>query len=342
MWLWANFTMKSTLLAGQFPSTRLRRLRQHPKLRALVRETRLAVDDFVLPLFIHHGKNVRNPINTMPGHYQLSVDQLADEIKEIVRLKIPGIILFGIPAKKDGVGSESYDAEGVVQRAIRTIKQLAPELLVIADTCFCEYTDHVHCGYLNAKEDVDNDKTLELLVKQAIAQATAGADMIAPSGMIDGMVKHIRAGLDEAGFTEIPILSYAVKYCSSLYAPFGKAAEGAPQFGDRSTLQMDVANSAEALREASLDLQEGADMLMVKPASFYLDVIYRVKTTFPEVPLAAYHVSAEYAMIKAAAERGWINERKVAMEALTGIKRAGANFIITYYAKEVAAWLQEQ
>lgn len=325
-----------------FPATRLRRLRCHPKLRDLIRETELSVNDVILPLFVRYGSGIKNPIASMPGHFQFSVDQLADEIQQIIDLNIPGVILFGIPAQKDGVGSDSYSDKGVIQTAIKTIKKQAPELLLIADACFCEYTDHGHCGVINNEKntlDVDNDATLNLLAKQAVSFAQAGADIIAPSGMMDGMVQAIRAGLDAANYKSIPILSYAAKYCSALYGPFREAAEGAPQFGNRQTYQMDPANSAEALRETSLDVQEGADMLMVKPAHTYLDIIYRVKQQHPEIPLAAYHVSGEFAMLKAAAACGWLDEKKAVLEILTAIKRAGADFILTYYAKEVAQWL---
>ena len=326
-----------------FPAIRLRRLRQHPQLRALIRETSLSINDVVLPLFIRHGEKIKNQIASMPGQYQLSVDQLPKEIAEITQLKIPAVLLFGIPAHKDNVGSASYDDQGVIQKAIASIKKTAPGLLVMADVCFCEYTDHGHCGQvhtINGRVDVDNDATLELLAKQAVSFAKAGADVIAPSGMIDGMVQAIRSGLDHAGFTHIPILSYSTKYASAMYGPFREAAEGAPQFGDRKSYQMDIANSAEAMRETALDVLEGADMLMVKPAHTYLDVIYRIKQAYPEIPLAAYHVSGEFAMLKAAAQQGWLDEKKSVLEVLTAIKRAGADFIITYYAKELAQWLR--
>lgn len=325
-----------------FPATRLRRLRCHPKLRDIVRETELTVQDLILPLFVRHGSGVKNPIASMPGHFQFSVDRLAEEISAIVALNIPGVILFGIPAHKDALGSDSYQDQGVIQTAIKAIKNQAPELLIIADTCFCEYTDHGHCGAMDKSGagDVDNDATLALLAKQAVSFAAAGADVIAPSGMMDGMVQAIRKALDSAGYTHVPILSYAAKYCSALYGPFREAAEGAPQFGNRQTYQMDPANGAEALRETALDVQEGADMLMVKPAHTYLDIIYRVKQQHPAIPLAAYHVSGEFAMLKAAAAAGWLDEKKAALEILTAIKRAGADFILTYYTKEVAQWLK--
>lgn len=312
-------------------------------MRDLVRETELSPRDFILPLFVRHGDGERVPISSMPGHAQLSVDQLADELKELVALGIPAVILFGIPEHKDDVGSDAYANDGIVQRAVREIKETCGrDLLVITDVCFCEFTDHGHCGIVNEKPgfaDVDNDATLDILVKEAVSHAEAGADMIAPSGMMDGMIDAIRTGLDEAGFEHIPIMSYAAKYSSAFYGPFREAAESAPTFGDRRTYQMDPANGNEALREVSLDVAEGADLLMVKPALSYLDVISRVKQAFPEVPLAAYNVSGEFAMVKAAAEQGWIDEQRVAMEILTSIKRAGADAIITYHAKDACRWL---
>lgn len=329
-------------LPQRFPQIRMRRLRSHLKIRELVKETRLTVNDLILPLFVRSGEGIKNPIVSMPGHFQLSVDQLGDEIRLINDLGIPGVILFGIPTEKDANGHCALDDQGVVQLAISTIKDISPDLLVISDICFCEYTDHGHCGVLSERTgqlDVDNDLTLDLLAAQAVSHAQAGADVIAPSGMVDGMVQAIREGLDEAGYEYIPILSYSVKYCSALYGPFREAAQGTPKFGDRSTYQMDPANAREALRECALDLQEGADMLMVKPAHTYLDVIYQVKQAFPQVPLGAYHVSGEYTMIKLAAERGYIDEKKAALEILTSIKRAGADFIITYFAKDLAYWL---
>ena len=301
-------------MISAFPTLRLRRLRQHPALRDLVRETELNLKDFVLPLFI----------------------------KENLKNKHPSVMLFGIPAKKDEEGSSACMDSGIIQEAIKKIKRSYPELLIISDICLCEYTDHGHCGPLKERfgtKDVDNDLTLKLLTKQAISHAEAGADVVAPSGMIDGMVKSIRLGLDEAGFHHVPILSYSVKYNSALYGPFRAAAEGSPSFGDRSSHQMDTANAKEALREVHLDVAEGADMLMVKPAHSYLDVIFQVKQHYPYIPLGAYHTSGEFAMIKAAAEKGWIDEKKVALEILRGIRRAGADFIITYYAKEVANWV---
>lgn len=321
-----------------FPVSRMRRLRRTLQLRSLLQENTVAVSDLVLPLFVKAGHNIKNPISAMPGHFQLSLDHLSAEIEEIKQLNIPAVILFGIPEKKDAMGSSALDDHGIIPQAIKLIKKIAPEIVVITDLCFCEYTDHGHCGVINAdNQTVDNDKTLALLGKQAILHARAGADMIAPSGMMDGMVKTIRAALDENHFQDIPILSYAVKYASSFYGPFRIAAEGAPQFGDRRTYQMDPANANEALREAALDVAEGADMLMVKPAQHYLDIIYRVKQRFPELPLCAYQVSGEFSMIKAAAEKNWIDEKAAMMESLLAIKRAGADFIITYFAKEVAS-----
>ncbi len=321
------------------PQLRLRRLRKYPALRDLVRETCLSVNDFIFPLFIHHGVQVKNPIASMPGQFQISLDSLADEVAEVEQLGIPGVILFGIPETKDHQGTSAIQSDGLIQSAIKIIKDTAPNLLVMTDLCFCEYTDHGHCGVLSQRTDqreIDNDQTLLLLGEQAVSHAKAGADVIAPSGMMDGMVAAVRTQLDQAGYSDIPILSYAVKYASSLYAPFREAAQGAPQFGDRKTYQMDPANSVESLREASLDVMEGADMMMVKPAHTYLDIIFRIKQAYPEIPLAAYHVSGEYALIKAAGAKGWIDESAVMMEVLLSIKRAGADFILTYYAKEAA------
>ncbi|MCH9770076.1 MAG: porphobilinogen synthase [Gammaproteobacteria bacterium] len=324
-----------------YPNLRMRRLRQHPALRALVREHHLQVSDLVLPLFIKAGQNIKNPLDALPGHYQLSVDCLAAEIQSIVALNIPAVLLFGIPSYKDAMGSAALQDNGVVQQAIRKIKMLSAKTLVIADLCCCEYTDHGHCGaLLNNTGEVDNDQTLKLLAKQAVSLAAAGADVIAPSGMMDGMVQAVRRALDQAGYQNVAILSYAVKYASAFYGPFREAAEGAPKFGDRSSYQMDPANALRSLREAELDIQEGADILMVKPASNYLDVIYRIKQKFPSVPLAAYHVSGEFALIKAAAEKGWVDEQQAMCESLLAIKRAGADFIITYYAKDLAALLR--
>lgn len=321
------------------PFLRLRRLRQHPVLRDLIRETELNIQDFILPLFIKGLDGEKIAIASMPGHFQIPLSKLKKEISELQELGISSVILFGIPPHKDPYGSASYEEQGIIQEAIRLIKSVAPEMLVITDVCFCEYTDHGHCGILQEKNgqfDIDNDATLSLLAKQALSHVEAGADVVAPSGMIDGMVKAIREALDAEGFFHIPILSYSIKYCSALYGPFRLAAEGGYQFGDRSTHQMDFANANEALREVELDIEEGADMLMVKPAHSYLDVIYRVKKAHPAIPLCAYHTSGEYSMIKAAVEKGWIDEKKAVLEILTGIKRAGADFIISYYTKELA------
>jgi porphobilinogen synthase len=324
-----------------FPFLRLRRLRQHPILRDLIRETEIDLQDLIFPLFIKGREGNKQPIDTMPGLFQIPIQSLSQEIKEIVDLGLRSVLLFGIPSHKDSLGSDSYHEKGIIQEAIKTIRKVASDLLIFSDLCFCEYTDHGHCGYLSGttgKIDLDNDKTLELLVKQAISHAQAGVDVVAPSGMIDGMVATIRQGLDRAGFKHIPILSYSVKYQSCLYGPFRAAAEGAPSFGDRSTHQMDTANAREALREVHLDVEEGVDMLMVKPAHAYLDVIYRVKQAYPYIPLGAYHTSGEFAMLKAAVERGWLEEKKAVLEILRGIRRAGADFIITYYAKKFAEW----
>lgn len=331
-------------LHGHFPKTRLRRLRSTQAMRDMVKETHLDVNDFICPIFIKHGSGIKNPIASMPGQVQISIDHLEEEIRTITSLGITNVLLFGIPEHKDPLGQDSYSDNGIIQSAIPVIKKIAPNLLVTSDICFCEYTDHGHCGILTQQADqyhLDNDKTLELLVKQAVSHAKAGADIIAPSGMIDGMVHAIRQGLDQAGFHNIPILSYSVKYSSSLYGPFRQAAEGAPKFGDRSTHMMDIANRSEALRECALDIAEGADMLMVKPAHTYLDIIACVKQAYPELPLGAYHTSGEFAMIKAAAKNGWIDERKAVLEVLTAMRRAGADFIITYFAKEAAAWLND-
>jgi porphobilinogen synthase len=325
-----------------FPLHRPRRLRGHPRLRDLVRETLLTVDDLIYPLFVYHGKNLRREIPSMPGQYQLSLDRLEDVLGEASELGIPAIILFGIPAQKDARGSAALRDDGIVQEAVRLAKRVAPDLLVITDLCFCEYTDHGHCGPLaetEGRQDVDNDATLPLLAQQAISHARAGAGMIAPSGMIDGMVQAIRQGLDAAGHATVPILSYAAKFASGYYGPFREAAESTPAFGDRRGYQMDPANTDEALREVALDLAEGADIVMVKPALAYLDVVSRVKQTYG-VPVAVYNVSGEYAMVKAAAASGWIDERRIVLETLTGMKRAGADMILTYHALDVARWLR--
>lgn len=315
---------------------RPRRLRQNATLRRLVQETRLHGEDLILPMFVCAGRGIRQSIPSLPGHYQWSSDELVAEVKALRDLGVLGVMLFGLPESKDALGCSANHDDGVVQQAIRVFKQYYPDCLLMSDLCFCEYTTHGHCGALTASGlEVDNDRTLELLALQALSHARAGVDVIAPSGMMDGMVAAIRAALDGAGFTHIPILSYAVKYSSALYGPFRLAAGTTLQRGDRKTYQMDPANRFEALKEIDLDIAEGADMLMVKPAHTYLDIIRDVKENFPTYPLAAYHVSGEYAMIKAAAAQGNIDEMAVALEVLTAIKRAGADFIITYYAKEI-------
>ena len=317
-----------------FPVHRLRRLRRTESLRNMVGETRLSVDDLIYPLFICPGEGVRSPVDSMPGVDRLSVDQGAEVCREVSDLGIPAVMLFGIPENKDAYGSGAYADDGIVQRAIRTIKQATPELTVIGDVCLCEYTDHGHCGVIK-EGDVENDATLRLLVRTALSQADAGADVVAPSDMMDGRVGAIREGLDGAQLKHIPIMAYSAKYASAYYGPFRDAADSVPQFGDRRSYQMDPANSNEALREVELDLEEGADIVMVKPALAYLDVIHRVKSTF-EVPVAAYNVSGEYAMIKAAGQMGWIDEERIVLESLTAIKRAGADMILTYFARDVA------
>jgi porphobilinogen synthase len=320
----------------------MRRLRRTPALRRLVRQTRLSIDDLVAPLFVRPGSNLARPIASMPGVAQLSVDRAINECAQLEAAGIPAVILFGIPDQKDAVGSESWSDDGIVQRTIRGIKERCKKLAIITDVCFCEYTDHGHCGVVRTRndgvKDVDNDATLENLAKQAVSHARNGADVIAPSGMIDGAVGAIREALDEAGFADLAILSYAAKFASGYYGPFREAAESAPEFGDRATYQMDTANADEALREVALDLDEGADIVMVKPAVNYLDILWRVKQQFG-VPTAAYHVSGEYAMIKAAAAHGWLDEKRCVLETSTAIKRAGADFILTYFARDLAGWL---
>ena len=304
-----------------------------------MRETRLSPDDFVYPLFVVHGSGVRNAIPSMPGQAQLSIDQLPAEAQELRALGIPAVLLFGIPASKDEQGSEAYAADGIVQQAVRALKQAAPDLLVITDVCLCEYTSHGHCGIVK-DGDVDNDATLPLLAQTALSHAQAGADMVAPSAMMDGQVTAIRRALDENGFAQTPIMAYAAKYASAFYGPFREAAESTPQFGDRCGYQMDPANAREALREIESDVAEGADIVMVKPALAYLDVLARARQRF-DLPLAAYNVSGEYAMIKAAAANGWLDEKRVVLETLTAIKRAGADIIFTYHAKDAARWLRQ-
>ena len=333
---------------------RPRRLRLHAGLRALVRETRLAPEDFIYPLFVTHGRGVRNEISSMPGVYQWSPDLLGGEAEEIAALGIKAVLLFGLPASKDPIGLENFAPDGIVQQAIRALKAAVPELVVITDVCLCEYTDHGHCGLLNTANGRDerpyphlpegyvlNDETLAVLARVAVSHAEAGADIVAPSGMLDGMVAALRAGLDAANFAETAILSYAVKYASAFYGPFRDAAQGAPKFGDRASHQMDPANAREAGREVALDVAQGADLLMVKPALPYLDIVRQTRDQFPQLPLAAYNVSGEYAMVKAAARNGWLDERRAVLELLTGIRRAGADRVVTYHAKDAARWLLE-
>lgn len=322
-----------------FPEARPRRLRKNETLRRMVRETSLSVDDLILPIFVTFGKNKKKEISSMPGHYQLSVDNLAKEAKEIYDLGIPAVIIFGIPEHKDELGTEAYNDKGIVQQAVREIKNRVPGLLVITDVCLCEFTSHGHCGFVE-KGEVVNDQTIDLLAREALSHVKAGADMVAPSDMMDGRVGAIREALDEEGFDQIPIMSYAAKYASAFYGPFREAAESTPQFGDRRSYQMDPANCDEAIREAQLDIEEGADIIMVKPALPYLDVIRRIREEFDH-PVAAYNVSGEYAMTKAAEKMGWIDGEKVMMETLLSIKRAGADIILTYFAKEAARVLNK-
>ncbi len=334
--------------AATFPAIRPRRLRQSPAIRRMVRETLVTTSDVIYPLFVRPGVDLQIPIRSMPGQFQWSVDRLAEEVAVAEQLGIPAVMLFGVPEHKDSLGSGNWDANGIVQRAIRAIKERTPEMIVISDMCMCEYTDHGHCGAINHSDSNDfdarlphgyvlNDPTLALLARSAVAHAEAGADVIAPSGMIDGMVGTIRSALDGAGFGHVLVMSYAAKYASGFYGPFREAAESPPQFGDRSQYQMDPGNRREALKEASLDIEEGADIVMVKPALPYLDVLSDIKRSF-SVPVAAYQVSGEYAMIQAAAANGWIDLDRTAQEALIGIKRAGADMILTYFAKDVARW----
>ncbi|CAM4127531.1 porphobilinogen synthase [Paenibacillus alkaliterrae] len=327
-----------------FPTVRNRRLRRTSALRSLVRETVLSANDFIYPIFVTCGENIKEEIPSMPGVYHFSMDRLEEEIRDVAATGIQSVLLFGIPEYKDAIGTSAYDANGIVQQAIRAVKEWAPELVVIADTCLCQFTDHGHCGIVHVSEEtgsaeVDNDSSLDLLVQTAVSQAAAGADIIAPSNMMDGFVLAIREGLDDAGYSDIPILSYSVKFASAYYGPFRDAAHSAPQFGDRKTYQMDPANVREALREAESDIAEGADMLMVKPALAYMDIIRLLKDKY-NLPVAAYNVSAEYSMVKAAAANGWVDERSIVLETLTGMKRAGADLIITYHAKDAARWLR--
>jgi porphobilinogen synthase len=321
-----------------FPKYRPRRLRRNEKLRELIREKSLNVGDFIYPLFVCAGRNTKRAVSSMPGVSQMSADMIAKECGEVSSLGIPGVMLFGIPERKDPVGKEAYSDSGVVQTAVREIKDKVPGLLVMTDVCLCEYTDHGHCGVIK-DGDVDNDATLELLAKEALSHAKAGADVVAPSDMMDGRVGAIRGALDQNGFSQVPIMAYAAKYASGFYGPFREAAESSPQFGDRFSYQMDPANSDEALREVAMDLREGADIIMVKPAMAYLDIVYRVKEKFG-YPVAAYNVSGEFSMIKAAGKNGWIDEARIAREVLLSIKRAGADFILTYFAKDMARELQ--
>jgi len=325
---------------ADFPIQRLRRLRYNSKIRDMIRETYLHKNDLIYPLFAVPGKGIKNEVRSMPNVYQMSIDVLVEECKEVRDLGIPAIILFGIPEHKDEVGSGAYDEHGIIQNTIRAIKEEVKDLVIITDVCMCEYTSHGHCGLVRDGE-ILNDETIELLAQEAITHVKAGADMVAPSDMMDGRVAAIRKGLDDAGFTKVPIMSYAVKYSSGYYGPFRDAAESAPSFGDRRSHQMDVANGDEAIREASSDIDEGADIIMVKPAGPYMDIIRRVKEKFNK-PLAAYQVSGEYSMIKAAGQLDWIDEERVMMESLIGIKRAGADMILTYFAKDVAKLLQKR
>ena len=320
-----------------FPEYRPRRMRRNEALRRMIRETELSPSDFILPLFAVEGKGVRNPIPSMPGHYQQSLDHLVKSVKEAAAQDIPAVILFGLPDRKDPLGTRAYAKDGIVQKAVRTVKERVPEMIVITDVCLCQYTDHGHCGMLDGDE-IDNDASLDLLARTALSHAQAGADMVAPSDMMDGRVAEIRALLDDNNFSQIPIMAYSAKYCSSFYGPFREAADSAPQFGDRRSYQMDPANAQEAIREATMDVEEGADIIMVKPALAYLDIICRLRDEL-DLPIAAYSVSGEFSMIKAAAEAGWIDEERVMLETLTAIKRAGASMILTYFAVEAAKLL---
>ncbi|MDJ0855330.1 MAG: porphobilinogen synthase [Desulfobacterales bacterium] len=321
-----------------FPEYRARRMRQSDAFRRMIRETELSVNDLILPLFAIEGKNAQNPIPSMPGHAQLSVDLLVAKVREAADVGVPAVILFGLPDKKDPLGTRAYAADGIVPKAVRAVKKAVPAMAVITDVCLCQYTDHGHCGMVE-KGVIDNDASLDLLARTALSHAEAGADMVAPSDMMDGRVAEIRALLDDKNYTHVPIMAYSAKYCSSFYGPFREAADSAPQFGDRRTYQMDPANAQEALREATMDVEEGADIIMVKPALPYLDIICRIREEI-DLPVAAYNVSGEFAMIKAAAEKGWIDEERVMMETLTAIKRAGADMILTYFAIDAARRLK--
>lgn len=322
-----------------YPTMRMRRLRRNENIRRMVRENKLSVDDLIYPLFVVPGKKVREEVPSMPGVFRLSIDELVKEVEEVAALEIPAVILFGIPERKDEAASEAYDEEGIIQRALRELKKNVPDVILITDVCLCEYTSHGHCGIIKDGE-VNNDITLEILAQTAVSHADAGADMVAPSDMMDGRVAAIRSLLDENGYNHIPIMAYSAKYASAFYGPFRDAAESAPQFGDRRGYQMDPPNALEALREVELDIEEGADIVMVKPALAYMDVIRRVKDEFG-YPTAAYNVSGEYSMVKAAALKGWIDEKKIVREILVGLKRAGADLILTYHAKDAARWLKE-
>jgi porphobilinogen synthase len=333
-----------TPVRAQFPTVRPRRLRRSDNVRRMVRETRLSIDQLIYPLFVVPGTDVREEIPSMPGVYHLSVDRAAEEARAVADLGIPAVLLFGLPRTKDWEGSEAWAEDGVVQQALRAMRRAAPSLVLIADTCLCEYTSHGHCGLpgpAGREGFIDNDASLELITRAAVAQAEAGADFVAPSDMLDGRVQAIRTTLDDHGLVDVGILSYAAKYASAFYGPFREAADSAPQFGDRRGYQMDPANGREAVREVRLDLVEGADLIMVKPALPYLDVVHAVKTEYPDVPLVAYNVSGEYAMLKAAALQGWIDEQRAVLETLTAITRAGADLTITYHAKDVARWLTQ-
>ncbi|MBX3548475.1 MAG: porphobilinogen synthase [Xanthobacteraceae bacterium] len=332
-------TVLSRIIAGETPLRRMHRLRRTASLRGLVRETALSPRDFILPLFVKHGSNAKDEIPSMPGVFQWSADRLAREIDAIAELNIPAVLLFGLPAQKDETGTENFADNGIVQQAIREIKKVAPDIVVMTDVCMCEYTDHGHCGLIR-NGVVENDETLEIFGRVAVSHAAAGADVVAPSGMMDGQVKAIRVSLDKAGFKDTAILGYSAKYSSALYGPFRVAADSAPAFGDRRAYQMDPANAREAMREIETDIGEGADMVMIKPALSYLDIVRQTRDRF-DVPIAAYNVSGEYAMVKAAGRNGWIDERAVTLELLTGIKRAGADLLITYHAKDAALWLQQ-
>lgn len=324
-----------------YPITRPRRLRKSAVLRQMVQETHLLTEHLIYPLFIEHGRGIRTEISSMPGQFRLSVDQLADEAKQLQMLGIPAVMLFGIPATKDAVGIENFADDGIIQQAIGELKAAVPTLIIITDVCLCEYTSHGHCGVLDSDGQILNDETIEILGKVAISHAQAGADIVAPSGMLDGMVGAIRHALDKHHYINVSIMSYAVKYASAYYGPFREAADGVPEFGDRRTHQMNPANKREAMREAMLDVAEGADFLMVKPALAYLDIVQQVNAAYPQLPMVAYNVSGEYSMVKAAAANGWLDEKAVVLETLMGMRRAGADLIISYHAKEAAKWLNE-